>query len=179
MKFFTYGNNKLIHTQSTPIYVDSISNKIITDKKSLWGSSRNKYYSDWFVITLALPMLIEHNCSVEGFEYDLDFDNYNIISINKNNYKDYITDKLLDLKKIGTCDAIIFDKELVDTVKEFEGYYVDSVQIFNTDCIKTWETTKMDIPYITSNEFRDYVKEKSNRILEHIRGSEIMKLLFK
>lgn len=183
-KYFTYGSKKLRKINLVPFKVDAHSNKIRCIEKSsfnqveqsgLWGCIKNEYYSDWTVLTFTMPFLVAPNTIVSGFEYEIDYSN--ILILDSKNYVDYMEGSLLDTNKLKGFDGILYTKDLVENVKEFESYYFESIQIFNSKCIKQWNTVDMDASYILSDNFKEYAQNLFKKVRSNVQKTNVYKRL--
>ncbi|MCC0752647.1 hypothetical protein KGF47_18165 [Clostridioides sp. ZZV13-5731] len=155
--YFTYGIGEISKEKFKRPYAVSKQNKI---QGGLWCCPKNEVYSDWFVLTLACPQLVR-----DPVPYDIEIlSNAKILKLTQENINLYTdSNKHIDFEKIKEFDVLHFTKELVENVKEFEAYYVESIQILNFD-IMTFKESYIDEEVVLSNEFR----EKMNPLIEKI-----------
>lgn len=164
--FFTYGIGEITKEKFKKPYAVSKQNKI---QGGLWCCPKNEVYSDWFALTLACPQLVR-----DPIPYDIEIaSNAKILKLTQDNIDLYIDSKRhIDFDKINEFDALHFTKDLVENVKEFEAYYVESIQILNFD-IMTFKESYIDEEVVLSNEFREKINPLIEKILNAILKTDV------
>ncbi|HDJ1466749.1 TPA: hypothetical protein PPO51_002494 [Clostridioides difficile] len=166
--YFTYGIGEISKEKFKKPNGVSTQNKI---KGGLWCCPKNEFYSEWFVITLACPDLVR-----DPIPYDIDiYSNANILKLTSENI-DFYTDsnRYIDFNKVKSYDVIHFSKDLVENIKQFESYYVESLQILNFDII-SYKESYIDENYVLSEDFR----KKAMPIVEKMYASLLQTDVFK
>lgn len=167
MKYFCYGLGDFsINKFNTPTKVNKEINKL---NNGLWACERNEVYSDWFVLTLAFPMLV-NNPQIKGFEIEL-CQNVKLLELSLLNYKKYTDDEgILIFEKLKKYDAILFRKDLITKIKTFESYYFECIQILNFNNMKI-TPVKMDLNYILSDKFKINSLKKISSVIKHVQNT--------
>lgn len=174
MKIFNYGIKKIEQGKFiNPSFVNEKNNKI---NGGIWASKQTELYSDWFVITLYVPQLLPQNSTVEGNIIHLK-DNANILTLTKENYKEYTSKNILDFNKLKKFDVVHFSKSLMD-LKKFEAYYFECYQILNYKAIENVEKCDMDTNYILSDDFKEKASKIFDIYLQHVKQTDVFKEIF-
>lgn len=174
--FFNYGIDT--YDKAKFKQVDKVMDDVNKLSGGIWCCPKNDVYSNWFVLTLYCPCLVDSNQKIVGNNIKLK-DNSSILTLTTNNYKEYTKNEILDLSKLKNIDAILFTQDLVDNIKSFESYYFESLQILNDDCIESIEKEKMNVEYILSEEFKEKANEIFCTILTKLQGTDVFAHLAK
>ncbi|MBY2477534.1 hypothetical protein KWV16_11645 [Clostridioides difficile] len=147
--FFTYGIGEISKNKFKKPHGVSEQNKI---QGGIWCCPKHhELYSEWFILTLANPQLTAGKITIP---YDIEInENAKILKLTTENINLYTnSDGYIDFNKIKEYDALHFTKELVESVKRFESYYVESIQILDFDVMQ-YKESYIDKEYIQSEEF--------------------------
>lgn len=150
MILVNYGINQIdLDLMEIPVEVDCV-NKL---KGGLWACPEREWYSDWFVLTLYMPFLVSPNTTM-GVNY-LEIDSKaSVLTLDVDNYLDFLDRDKLDLDKLCQYDVLHFTDDLVSEVDLFDGYYVESYQILNPNVIKNIERVPVNISIVFDTAFR-------------------------
>lgn len=156
----------------TPCFVEKGVNKI---NGGIWACPQNDYYTDWIAIAPFVAAFVSKNkkmcCSRIILKNDA-----KTLMLTIENYKDFsIENGTLSFEKLKDFDCIHFTKDLVENVKAFESYYVESYQILNLDCIAGVEFISLDLDYMKSEEYLVYAFKRTAEVMEHIMNTDIYK----
>lgn len=172
--YFTYGIGELSKDKfKKPSFVNNKLNKI---QGGLWCCPKhNELYSEWFILTLANPKLTAGKITIP---YDIEIDeNAKILKLtieNINLYTDY--NGYINFDKIKEYDVLHFTKDLVENVKKFESYYVESIQILNF-AVMHYKESYIDKEYIQSEEFVKKGFAVLDRIYASLQKTDIFKTI--
>lgn len=168
---FTYGIGEISKGKFRKPNEISKQNKI---NGGLWCCPKHhELYSEWFILTLANPQLVAGKITIP---YDIEInENAKVLKLTAENINLYTkNDGYIDFNKIKEYDAIHFTKELIENVKEFESYYVESIQILNFDVIH-YKESYIDKEYIQSEEFAKKGFAVLDRIYASLQKTDVFK----
>lgn len=171
--YFSYGIWDIKKDLFKEPYISQEDHNKFKNKISggLWAGTYNDHYSDWVITTMIFPFLYGDNKSAKGTIFELK--DANILELNCDNYNLFLKDGLIDFEKVRTYDAVLYTNELCSNIKEFESYYVESLQVFNFDVINVKEVVNLSIGVIHSPETLKFGRELGTKLIERVRKSDM------
>lgn len=167
MMIVNYGLNQIDWTLfEKPTEVNEL-NKL---NGGLWACPERDWFSDWFVLTLYLPILVREGATM-GLNYLQLHPSARILTLTLDNYQQYLSGNQLDVEKVLAYDVLHLTDELVEQVELFDSYYVESYQILNPEAVLKVERVPLSFGDLFNPTFRETSQQVFSMLCERVKHS--------